>query len=602
MRPPHRDSGLTARQLLPGWLAFVLLGAVLQWWSAAKVPDLKLLDLEFSLLRRMGAKPAPETPVLIAADEATLAAFPEPIALWHRYLGGIFSGLGAVQPRAVGVDIELPQRSQDALVPGLDLALMRGIVTLKSASTLVLARNIDESGRIKPVYAPFLAAAGEGGSALATWPLDADDRVRRFDERQGAGGEFTPMLAGVIARRLGRDAAPGLIDFTLGERFSYVPMHEVWGWIQAGDDQRMRQMFSGRVVLVGGVLPFVDRHPQAVNLAGWDADNGAVPGLLLHAQALRSLLGGRLVGTASPAWVLVAVVGASLLWFGFAHIGIGLGLLAAFAGALLGLALWMLHGGVHLPVAGPLLVAATGSAARIGVDAWFQRRERLRLRRAFEGYVSPNVLELIMEGKLDSQVGTGRRMLCVLFADIRDFTPLSERTEPERVVALLNRYFECMTGVLHLHDGTLDNFRGDGIMCVFGAPRVTDMPCRDGFLAATGMLAALEGLNAGLVADGFEPIAMGVSLAYGEAVVGRIGAADRHEYTAIGDVANVSARLEAMTKEVGYPLVVSGPVADALKSTAEFDDLGERQLKGHAPVRAFGWPPRAGTQIPVAVR
>ena len=80
MRAPHPDSGLTTRQLLPGWLALALLGLAMQWWPAATLPDLKLLDLEFSLLRRIGAKPAPVTPVLIAADEATLAAFPEPIA------------------------------------------------------------------------------------------------------------------------------------------------------------------------------------------------------------------------------------------------------------------------------------------------------------------------------------------------------------------------------------------------------------------------------------------------------------------------------------------------------------------------------------------
>ena len=91
----------------------------------------------------------------------------------------------------------------------------------------------------------------------------------------------------------------------------------------------------------------------------------------------------------------------------------------------------------------------------------------------------------------------------------------------------------------------MDNFRGDGIMCFFGAPRPTGDPCRDGFLAATGMLADLDGLNAELVADGYAPIAMGVSLAYGEAVVGRIGAASRHEYTAIGDVAAMQAALAA---------------------------------------------------------
>lgn len=600
MRSPRPDSGLTGRQLLPGWVALALLGMALQFWPLASVLDLKLLDLEFSLLRRLAPKPAALTPVLIAADEATLVAFPEPIALWHRYLGGILSALANVQPQAVGVDIELPQRSQDALVPGLDQALTRGILALKSSAPLIIARNVDELGRVKPVYAPFLALAGDNGSGLATWPLDADDRVRRFDERQGADGAVVPTLPGVMARRLGREAAPGFIDFALGAPFSYVPMHEVWGWIESADQRRLKEAFGGRVVLIGGVFPFTDRHLQAVNLAGWEAGDGAVPGLLLHAQTLRSLLGDGLVQPAAPALGLAAVSGASLLWFGFASLGTGLVLLLAFAGAMLGATLWLLHGGVYLPLAGALLVAVGGSAARIGCDAWYQRRERRRLRDAFEGYVSPHVLDLIVQGKLDSQVGSGRRMVCVLFADIRDFTPLSARTSPERVVTVLNRYFECMTAAIHLHDGTVDNFRGDGVMCIFGAPHATAMPCRDGFRAASGMLAALDGLNAGLVADGFEPIAIGVSLAYGEAVVGRIGAANRHAYSAIGDVANVSARLESMTKEVGYPLVVSGAVADALEGIAEFDDLGERSMKGHAPVRVCGWPPRARGQSAAA--
>ena len=109
------------------------------------------------------------------------------------------------------------------------------------------------------------------------------------------------------------------------------------------------------------------------------------------------------------------------------------------------------------------------------------------------------------------------------------------------------------------------------------------------------MLGELDGLNADLVADGYAPIAMGVALAYGEAVVGHIGAANRHEYTAIGDVANVSARLEGMTKEAGYPLLVTSEVAAAVGADVRFDDLGERALKGHAPVRVCAWPPRAVT-------
>ena len=592
MRSLRPETGTSSRQILLLWPLFVVLGVVLHALPSTTLLDLKLLDAEFSLLRRIAPKPAPVTPVLIAADEATLTAFPEPIALWHRYLGAIFAGLAQAQPRAVGVDIELPQRSQDYLQSGLDLALFEGMQKVKSAAPFVIARGVDDLGRVKPVHLPFLAVAGEMGSGLATWPLDADDAVRRFDERQGAGGAAVPTFAGVLARRLGKDPAPGLIDFALGEVFSYVPMHRVWDWIREQDESRMRAEFGGRVVLIGGVFPFSDRHRQPVNLAGWEGGNGAAPGILLHAQALRSMLGSGLVKTAPVGWTLLAVFCASGLWFAFAHIGTGLIVLAAYLAAVLGAAVWLLHTGTQLPVAGALLTGGFAGTARIGYDAWHHRRERHLLRQAFDGYVSPNVMQLILRGELDSQVGTGRRRLCVLFADIRDFTPRSERTAPEAIVALLNRYFERMTRVIHRHDGTVDNFRGDGIMCFFGAPQQTEQPCRDAFLAATGMLAELDGLNAQLAAEGLASIAMGISLAYGEAVVGRIGAANRHDYTAIGDVANVSARLEAMTKEFAYPVVATGAVAEALAGIAQFDDLGDSALKGHAAVRVCGWPPR----------
>ena len=601
MKAKSPEPSMPVRWLLIGWLLLVLAGIALLDQAPTTV-DLKLLEAEFAVLRRVLPTAVADSPVLIAADEATLAAFPEPIALWHRYLGAIFGGLARAGPRAVGVDIELPQRSQDALSAGIDLALARGLLALKAAAPLVIARNVDDGGAVKPVYAPYLAIVGPSGSGLSTWPVDADGSVRRFDERQGADGSTVPTLTGVIARRLGSEPAPGLIDFARGEPFAYLPMHEVWRWIEAGDAERLRRAVAGRVVLVGAVFPFVDRHRQPVNLAGWDGEAGAAPGLLLHAQALRSMLGHGLIRSASLAWGLPALLAASLLWFVFARPIVGLATLVCAGIGLFGLALWLLHRGIHLPVAAPMLIGLCAGAGRTGYDAWFHRRERVRLKRAFEGYVSPNVLDLIVAGRLDSQMGTGRRSLCVLFADIRDFTPLSERTAPERVVELLNRYFECMTAAIHRHDGTVDNFRGDGIMCIFGAPLATASPCRDGFLAATEMLAALAGLNADLARDGFEPIAVGVSLAYGEAVVGHIGAAARHEYTAIGDVANVSARLEAMTKEVGYPLVVSGAVADALAGIAVFDDLGERALKGHAPVRACGWPARLTAEVAKAAQ
>jgi adenylate cyclase len=290
-------------------------------------------------------------------------------------------------------------------------------------------------------------------------------------------------------------------------------------------------------------------------------------------------------------FVLIAI--ASCLWFALARVGPGLMISAGFAAALGTAALWLLHHGTFVPIAAALATAAIAATGRAGHDAWLHRREREHLRRSFAGYVSPNVLDLILRGELDTETGSGRRWLCVLFADIRNFTAMSEHAAPEAVVELLNAYFERMTRAIHAHDGTIDNFRGDGIMCFFGAPQPTAGACRQGFLAARQMLAEMDELNRDLLRRDLPALRVGLSLAYGEAIVGRIGAAERHEYTAIGDVANVSARLENMTKELGYSLLLTGQVVAQLGVEETFDDLGSREIRGHEPVHVHGWPARS---------
>jgi class 3 adenylate cyclase len=586
------EPGLTRRRSAAAVLAIAAIGFALQFAPPIRQLELHLLDAQFAALRALGPKPAPTDIVIVGIDEATLARFPEPIALWHRRLAGVLDGLAIARPRAVGVDVELPERSYDFVQPGLDAALLRSLHGLRSVTSLVLARGVDQGGQVKPVFVPFLAVAGHDGAGLATWPIDRDAGVRRFDERQGVGGAAVPTLSGVMARRLRAATAPGLIDFALGPPFGYTPAHDVAAWAAAGDEAKLRAVLENRVVLVGSVLPFKDRHNIPVALAAWE-DSTTAPGVLIHAQALRSLLGPGLIVPAPAAAGLAIVLAAACLWFAFPRLSVGAGVLALFAAAALAGSTWLLALGVQLPVAGALVVAALASASRVGYEAWSNRRSRLELRRAFAGAVSPNVLELILRGELESEVGSGRRKVCVMFGDIRGFTPLSERTDPEQMVRLLNRYFTHIVAVAHRHRGTVDNFRGDGIMCIFGAPQSTPDPCRDGFLAARDMFEELDVLNRELASEWLPPVRIAISLAYGEAVVGRIGAAERNEYTAIGDVANVSARIESLSAEVGYPLVVTEEVAAAVSDLATFDALGERTLKGHSPVRVFGWPPRA---------
>lgn len=586
-------SPLPARRLWTGWALALAVGLAIALGPPAGRLERQWLDLQFALLRQFFPRPAAAPIVVVGIDDASLAAFPEPMALWHTHLADILNGLAAAGPRAVGLDLALPERSHDALVPGLDRALFTALRDLAARAPLVLARGVDAAGRVRPLHPPFLAAAGPDGTALAVFPLDADGVTRRFDEALDQGGRSVPTLAGELARRLGRQPRAGLIDFSLGAPFDYLPAHVARDWARAGDTARLNAAFRDRVVLLGSVLPFEDRHPAPVRLAAWEWEDGRAPGVLIQAQALRSLLGPGTIRPVAAVWPLALVLLGSLAWFAAARPLAGLLATGLIAAGLAVLSLTLLRAGSHLPVAGAALAALTASLARLGVESGFQLRERLRLKAAFEGYVSPGVLRLILAGQLDSALGSGRRAVCVLFADVRDFTVLSEHSPPEAVVALLNRYFETMTPVMHRHGGTVDNFRGDGVLCIFGAPQPEADPCRAGFRAAREMLDALAGLNAELAAAGRPPLAIGIGLAYGEAVVGRLGAANRHVYSAIGDVANVAARLEGLTRALGHPLLLSAAVAEALGGTEGFDDLGEQALKGHSPVRVYGWPARA---------
>jgi class 3 adenylate cyclase len=592
----RRRSDAVLSRSIRGWLAVLGLGTLVHVLALAGAADLKLLDGGFALLRHVAPKAAPTPIAIVGIDEATLAAFPEPIALWHRNLGDILRALASVRPRAVGIDMELPERSYDFVRPGSDRELLAALLALRASAPLVIALGVGQTGRVRAPHAAFLAAAGEAGSGLAVYPLDADQRVRRFDERVGEAGDAVPTFAGVMARRLGATAHAGWIDFSAGAAFEYVPAHTVHDWARNARMQDLERAFAGRVVLIGSVLPFVDRHPLPVPLAAWESGRAA-PGVLLHAQALRSLLDTGLV-RAPPGFVGFALVliGSSV-WFAFGRLRVGAVVLLGFVGLLVGLGLWMLHQSVFVPISAAAASAGVAAFGRTLHDAWHHRRERERLKRSFAGYVSPNVLDLILRGELDTQTGSGRRRLCVLFADIRNFTALSEHAAPEAVVDLLNAYFERMTRAIHCYDGTVDNFRGDGIMCFFGAPQASANPCRQGFLAGARMLAELDALNRELGARALPPLRIGLSLAFGEAIVGRIGAAERHEYTAIGDVANVSARLEGMTKELGYPVLLTDAVVAQLGDAEDFDDLGTREIRGHAPVHVFGWPARSADGI-----
>ena len=165
--------------------------------------------------------------------------------------------------------------------------------------------------------------------------------------------------------------------------------------------------------------------------------------------------------------------------------------------------------------------------------------QRRAIRDAFARYLAPHVVEQLMRAPGGVALGGERATATILFADIVGFTELADRLDAETVVEILNNFFSAAVQIVFEHDGLLDKFYGDGLMVVFGPPRVRD----DDAKRALAVAEALHRAAATIQADG-KPLQLSIGLATGEVVAGHIGSPKRMDYTVIGDAANLASRLQ----------------------------------------------------------
>jgi adenylate cyclase len=569
-------------------LAILVCGVLLAATRAAERFDLWTVDSQFKLLRAWSYQSVARDIVVVGIDEATIKAFPEPIALWHTHLARFLAAMAKAKPAVVGIDIVLPDRSFETVLPDADRRLLQGLLEARRAYPLVLALTVDDVGRPRSIYAPFLALAGEQGRGYALFPVDRDGRVRRFDEQLGANSEQVPTLSGQMARHLGIEPRAGLIDYWRGAPLDYLPLHKILQWLADHDQLALEKAFRGKPVLLGMVLPYEDRLAVPVPLAAWDVAAPDVPGVLLHAQALRTMLGNGPIATVPSAAVIGLTIASVLLWWVSTGVLLTIAVWCTVAVLCFAASLWLLAHGWFLPISAPVLGATLALGGRNALDTLEKLRERRRLRRSFSGYVSPDVMEEIIAGRVQPELGGSSKFVCVMFSDIRGYTTRSEGMTPEQIIGFLNRYFEEVVALIHARGGSVISFMGDGIMAVFGAPKPLDHPCSEAFEATRAMLRYVAELNEQFRAEGIAPIEIGIGLHAGVAVIGHVGSSVRHDYTAIGDVTNVASRLEGLTKEAGYRAVVSKMVADEVGEGVGLRFLGPMAIKGHTPVEVYG--------------
>jgi len=209
--------------------------------------------------------------------------------------------------------------------------------------------------------------------------------------------------------------------------------------------------------------------------------------------------------------------------------------------------------------------------------------EKERIRHLFGEYIAPEALSHVLSEGISLQ--GERRVVTVLFADIRGFTDLSYKVNPEQIVAYLNSYFGSMCDVIGRNGGMVNKFIGDGLLAVFGAPQ------NDPYHTVNAMLAARNMLEAACLIprpDG-QSTQIGVSLHTGDVVLGNIGSTLRKDYTVIGDTVNLASRIQSLCVPLGETLLISEDLARQVQHIYQLRNLGEHQIKGRTGrVRVFG--------------
>ena len=320
-------------------------------------------------------------------------------------------------------------------------------------------------------------------------------------------------------------------------------------------------------------------------------------GPALHLQAMAAALGHEFLRPTPPKDGLLLVSAAGLVaWslVGFLRRPLlCLGALVVIASAYLGAArLFYDKTGLLLltvPVVSALLLSGLFS---LGFEYALERIEKLRTRRTLERYVSKNLVKEVLEnpGSYYSTLRGVRVPVSILFSDLVGFTTLSEKADPEALVAQLNEYLTRMTSVLFSNGGTLDKFIGDAIMAVWGNVRSFGVAqdAKNCARAALAMRRELRQLNEKWRDEGRMGLGMGIGINQGEVIVSNIGSQERMDPTVIGDSVNLASRLEGLTRIYGVDILLGPTAAELVRDEFHLRSVARVQVKGKTkPVDAF---------------
>ena len=217
-----------------------------------------------------------------------------------------------------------------------------------------------------------------------------------------------------------------------------------------------------------------------------------------------------------------------------------------------------------------------------------QYKLRQQIKKQFEHYLDPRQVKQLQKNPDLLKLGGEKRYATFLFTDVRGFTSMSERLEPEEVTYIMNKALTAQQKAVQKHGGMVDKYIGDAMMAIFNAPLDLDFHENKAIDCALDIQKNMEDLNIEMAEKNLPPVAIGIGINTGYAVIGNMGSESRFDYTAIGDAVNTGARLESGTKDAGVDLLIG--YNTAIKSDYRLRLLEPLKVKGKdKPLEIYTW-------------
>jgi adenylate cyclase len=618
-----------------------LVAAMLLWSSGALNLRENLRELIFDqVFLFLTPPPSPSQVVVVDIDRDSLARYgPWP---WRRtLLAELVRRIAHSKPAVIGLDMLLSDKDRfssaeflrtmgpaadNDVIDALARKFPDGDMVLAAAlndAPAVLGFVLEPNGGVAPPGAPILArgpihtpdiwraggavaplptiaasARGFGAIALAA---DADGVVRRVPLLVVTADQVRPGFA-VEVLRVSFDASSYIVDTTpphlrIGplaapldaDAALRIAPESIATWtdrtisaleILAGSEpaNEIATRLAGHIVLIGSGAPEV---------GGLRATpvSATTPSVQIQADGIETLLSGHIARR--PEWVgYLEILAAAALCFAAialalfcrpvaATISIGL-LCLAWAGFTVAAISWQR---LLIDVAGPPIIATiVFAASALGSYAQNERRERA-LRRRFEQHLAPDVVKRLIDMPGELRLDGESRSITAMFTDIEGFTGLTERSDPNEVLQLLNGYLAAVTDIVIAHGGMVDKLMGDGVFALFNVPLDLPQHAQRAVAAAQAILAATEKYRDTALATKLGLGRTRIGVESGMAIVGDVGGGNKLEFTALGNVVNTASRLQALNKEFNTSICI-GPSAAAMLHSGNIQHIAAVRLRG----------------------